>query len=480
MRTRLGHFIGVLATLFARNWLTLLGATIVTATALTIVAFFVISLSGGQQSPYTGIMAFLILPAIFVVGLLLIPLGAWIERRKRARLAEARHEEPPHIQIDLNQKKTREAVGIIAFLTVVNFAVLSVAMYRGTEHMESVEFCGKTCHDVMEPEFTAHQIAPHSEVTCVECHVGPGISGFIQAKLAGVEQVFEVALGTYPTPIPTPVHNLPPAELICVDCHEPTKAFGDVLKVTHSYAEDEANTRLTTALTMHVGGSSPNAKGIHGWHLNPDREVLFHANEDRSEIPFVRVKEPDGTVTEYVAADAEIDPTALNEADLRRMDCHDCHNRPAHTFSPPANAVDRFMESGRIDPALPYIKQVALATLKDTEAIAGDPARIGDIVRAKYEDVAEHVLNEHEALVAQAIDGLKTIYTQNVFPKMNVTWGTYPNHSGHTDYPGCFRCHTDSHESSAGDVIRQDCMMCHAVLAWEEESPEILQTLQLQ
>ena len=60
---------------------------------------------------------------------------------------------------------------------------------------------------------------------------------------------------------------------------------------------------------------------------------------------------------------------------------------------------------------------------------------------------------------------------------MNVSWGTYPNHNGHESSPGCFRCHNDEHATADGEVISQDCFTCHALLAMEEEAPEILETL---
>ena len=60
---------------------------------------------------------------------------------------------------------------------------------------------------------------------------------------------------------------------------------------------------------------------------------------------------------------------------------------------------------------------------------------------------------------------LATLYSQNVFPSMKVTWGTHPNHIGHMSYPGCFRCHDGDHVSKGGKTITQDCANCHNLLA---------------
>ena len=108
--------------------------------------------------------------------------------------------------------------------------------------MDSVTFCGQTCHTVMQPEFTAYQNSPHSRVECVKCHIGPGAAWFVQSKLSGVGQVFAVTFNTYPRPIPTPVHNLRPARETCEACHWPQKYGEDRLRVIHKFADDETNT----------------------------------------------------------------------------------------------------------------------------------------------------------------------------------------------------------------------------------------------
>jgi hypothetical protein len=63
---------------------------------------------------------------------------------------------------------------------------------------------------------------------------------------------------------------------------------------------------------------------------------------------------------------------------------------------------------------------------------------------------------------------------------MNVTWGTYPNHIGHEDTPGCFRCHDEEHVGPDGRTITQDCSACHEILAMEEPDPPILAELGMQ
>ena len=79
--------------------------------------------------------------------------------------------------------------------------------------------------------------------------------------------------------------------------------------------------------------------------------------------------------------------------------------------------------------------------------------------------------------VEQAGKALGDIYAWNVFPAMKVTWGTYPNHVGHKDSPGCFRCHDRKHKSDDGAKISKDCDSCHTVLAEDESDPAILRQI---
>src|SRR5690606_24520839 len=154
------------------------------------------------------------------------------------------------------------------------------------------------CHEVMEPEYTAYLHSPHSKVSCVECHIGPGASWFVQSKLSGVRQVFAVAGKTYSTPIETPVHNLRPAEEICEECHRPEKFSGDPLKGHRRYLDDETHTPTYTVLLMLLGGGHGQGKGIHRWHISEDKVTTYLASGGkRQKSDVVRVTEKDGTVT---------------------------------------------------------------------------------------------------------------------------------------------------------------------------------------
>src|SRR5277367_5311263 len=229
-----------------QNPITLVGAVITTSTALTTIGFWFYDIFlPGPPHPYVGLLVFLILPGIFIFGLVLIPIGVWIRRRKLRAAGELPSTFPA---IDLKLPVVRRTLEYVAAATVLNLLIVATASYRGVEYMDSTNFCGKTCHTVMQPEYTAYQNSPHSRVECVKCHIGPGAGWFVKSKLSGVGQVVAVTLHNYPTPIPTPVHNLRPARETCEQCHWPQKYGEDRLKVIPKYASDEANTASKTVL----------------------------------------------------------------------------------------------------------------------------------------------------------------------------------------------------------------------------------------
>jgi hypothetical protein len=162
------------------------------------------------------------------------------------------------------------------------------------------------------------------------------------------------------------------------------------------------------------------------------------------------------------------------------MDCIDCHNRAAHTFLTAEDAIDRAMADGAISPDLPWVHKEGLELLKaayssKAEASVKIPEQLAAFYRAEHPEV----LATKALLVKSAGEELAALYSQNVFPYMNVTWGTHPNHIGHMSYPGCFRCHDGDHVARDGATITQDCSACHNLLAVEESKPKVLSDLGL-
>lgn len=466
-----------------RNPISLTGAVLTTSSAFTVIAFwlFEIVLGGGAtQYPYAGILFYLILPAIFVLGLLLMPVGALLRRHQLLKRGELPARYP---QVDFGQPLLRRSAALISLATFLNILIFSTASYKGTQYMDSVQFCGTTCHTVMEPEYTAYLNSPHSRVACVDCHIGPGASWFVRSKLSGVRQVYAVAFNKYPRPIPSPVTSLRPARATCEQCHWPQRFEGNLVLVKRHYSEDETNTSLATVLVMKVGGENAQGpQGIHGHHLAPGVKITYIATDtQRQVIPEVTYTDASGQSIVYRATDAKLTPQQLAQGEHRTMDCMDCHNRPTHTFQLPGDALDDAMAGHFISASLPYIKKEALAALKVNYASRQEArTRIAQTLESFYKTNYPQVVAAQNAALQQAIQQVQAIYLRNVFPQMFVTWGSYPDNLGHMNWPGCFRCHDGNHVASNGQSIPNDCSTCHDILAMQEHEPKILQELGIQ
>ena len=447
--------------LAARNPISLIGIVIATAMAWVFLTLFVLDALGYLANPYIGLVLFIAVPAAFVFGLLLIVFGTW---RAARRLRQAPGSVPEWPVLDLRVPRQRITVAVVVALTFVNVLIVSIAAVGSVHHMETTAFCGTTCHTTMEPQYVAHQVGPHASVTCVSCHVGPGAGALIQSKLAGTRQLIHLLMDRVPTPIPPPAALISPARNTCEQCHWSERVLGDRTRVIREYADDEKNSETATVLQLHVGGGSRArgiGTGIH-WHMNLDNEIEFVTSGDT--IPYVRLRDRSGRVREYIADGAT--PQQIAAGPRQRMDCMDCHSRPAHTFdATPARAIDNLMAEGRIPRELPFARResvtaISVAYTDRAAALDGIASRL----RAFYRERAS--VDQHSAdrrLVDRAIAGAQDAWARNVFPAMKVTFGTYVSQLGHVDTSGCFRCHDDSHKTTDGRVISQDCELCHAM-----------------
>jgi hypothetical protein len=328
----------------------------------------------------------------------------------------------------------------------------------------------------MKPEFTAYLAGAHARVRCVDCHVGGGAGWYVRSKLSGAYQLYSVTFHKYSRPIGSPVHNLRPAPETCEQCHWPEKFFGAQMKVFNRYGYDEKNTKRERRMLINVGGGSPKAgqvTGIH-WHMNIANEVTYIATDERrQQIPWVRIKDRDGNVTEYFNRFKPLGPEQIAAAEKRKMDCVDCHNRPAHVYQPPDVAVDESFVAGRMDSSLPYLKRQAVEVLSGTyetteQALKAIDEGLDQFYQTKYRDI---YVQKQEA-IKTAIAEVQRIYQTYFFPEMKTDWQTHPNNIGHLYSSGCFRCHDGQHVSTSGKIISNDCTVCHTTIYDSAGPPE--------
>jgi len=443
-----------------RHPVALAGVLLTTAAAVVFFVLLIAELWGLFDNPYAGLVVFVAVPALVVLGLLLIPLGMWLEHRRLSAHPGATRE---WFVIDFRSAGTRRRAIAVLALTAINVMIVLLAGYGSLHYMESPEFCGQTCHTPMHPQFTAWQDAPHSRVACVQCHIGEGTRAFVHYKLNGIRQMVQVVTGGYERPIPGVVADFRPAHEVCGACHWSGKDFGDIVRVKREYADDEANTETTTILQMLVGGPGvPTSSGraIH-WHADPRVQVEYVSTDaERQTIPYVRVTNAQGQVREYTAEGAKSADIAKGQR--RTMDCIDCHNVVAHRVAEtPEQAVDRAITTGRIQRDLPFVRREGVRLMKASHASEDGAARtIDDELQKFYASAGSGA----DAKVAGAVTSLQNIYRRNVFPAMKVTFGTYPDNLGHITSTGCFRCHDGGHTAKDGTTISADCDYCHKMI----------------
>ena len=440
-----------------RNWCTLAGAIIATGGLFAFLFLFTLDMTGkGRGNPYLGILSYVVAPFFLATGLVLVFFGAW---RRRVELAKLRGlGRPTPLAIDLSRKRDRVILTTFVSGTLVYLLMTAVGSYQTYVYTESVEFCGMVCHSVMGPELTAYRRNSHAKVACVDCHVGEGATRFISAKINGVRQLFGITFDNFPRPIPIPIHNLRPARETCERCHWPEKHSGNLERTIPRFLSDDANTPFTIRLLLKVGGSGTDhgkPEGIH-WHTGKDTTVEYFASDpQRQTIPWVRVTDPNGRVTIYRKPDFKGNP---DPSQTRTMDCIDCHNRPAHRYSTPNDAIDEAIYLGRIDRSLPGIKRTAVDLLSQPYTTKDEAvAKIAAALLKKYPGAAH---------IGDTVAAVSAVYQFNFFPEMKVDWSKYPENIGHMDNPGCFRCHDGKHVSDNGRPMPATaCDSCHVILA---------------
>ncbi len=360
-------------------------------------------------------------------------------------------------------RRHREKLLFLMFAGAIGIILLVIGGYQLIEFTDSTAFCGRLCHQVMYPEYTAYQASPHSRVTCAECHVGSGASYLVKSKLSGIPLIFTTITSTYDRPIPTPVANLRPARETCEQCHRPEEFAGDLVSVHTTYATDENNTKTVDTRVLRVGGGLGAATGIH-WHIAANVWYLPMDNK-RQEIVWVGVEASDGKLTEYIDPSMTLQASQQRiEKEKRLMDCVDCHNRATHIFTSPEELIDNALVQGKIDRSLPFIKKEGVKALDPPSASLAQAITKVEAIKEFYRTSYPQIFREKEGLIDTAIATLKETARLTTFPEMKVTWETYFDNAGHQSSPGCLRCHGKL-VATAGEqkdkIIDTNCNLCH-------------------
>ena len=467
MFTKFGNFIYGISV----NGVSKLGVVLTTSSFIIFLIAQLAMLTEVLTNAYIGLIVYLLFPSLFVIGLILTPIG-WYKYKKNTgkttiELLNERFE-PVDTKAGVSGAKVFRTFIV---LTIINILFLGCASIRMLHFMDEPYFCGTACHSVMDPEWTTYQVSPHAKVKCVECHVGEGVGALVDSKLNGAWQMISVTLNLYERPIPTPVHQLRPARETCEKCHWPDKFYGTRLITMVNYKRDSLSTPKYTSLGLKIDtGKSGQRSGIH-WHIAQKNEIRYASVEDKREkMLWVEVHQLDGNFKRYTNKDYQQKPDEIEK--IRVLDCVDCHNRATHIYEDPQRAINKRISEGLLDFSLPYLNREALhAIIKIYPDKNTAQNGIANHLRGYYKRNYPEVITQNIAVIDTCISVLGDIYNRNIHPQMNISWGSYPSLIGHKGENGCFRCHNSKLVDENNNSISYDCVLCHSISAYESSEP---------
>jgi len=439
-----------------------------------------LDMQGIVNNPYFGFLIYMVMGPLFVAGVVTAIVGLVLFKdREEIGLFTLEY-----IREQMNMPgrfiRVRKMIYLSVFLFVATILVIGAVSYTGFSYTESVGFCGQFCHTVMEPEYITYQNSPHSRVLCVDCHISSEAGLFTRSKVSGIRLIFATVLDRFQRPIETPISSLRPNREVCEQCHRPEMFHGNKLYVKDYFLEDELSTHVQTVLMMRIGSGGyrdQTAQGIH-WHVSPAHHTYYKTYPGNPDsISSIKLIDHDGSV--FIFDRNGVGSTGVDaENDYRLMDCLDCHNRPTHVFLSADEAIDRKLASGMIPRTLPFIKRQALKVVLQDYINKDQASRgIASALEQWYKDNYPEVFASRRVDLDKAVGGTIQAWMENVFPEMNIGWGTYLNNIGHSEGKGCFRCHDEKHQTSTGRNISGECNLCHFILAEKEADPDILRIL---
>ena len=446
-----------------------------------LVIALILDWQGGISNPYFSFLFYLILGPLFMLGIIMVMLGLFIFTNKGdSGIFSYEYLRDQFSQPD-RSSRIRKRIYVTTFLTAVFLFVIGVAAYSSFQYTDSVGFCAKFCHTVMQPEYVTYQNSPHSQIPCVDCHIGESAEWTTRTKISGIKQLFAVAFDAYSQPIETPLNGLRPTRAICEKCHRPDKFHGHKLYFIDRYLPDKTNTHVQTAMIMKVGYGGQLGQAAHGihWHTSAKDQVVYtHTDPERKNIIKVELIKADGSSIVYNKKGANPEAAAAGEFGVRTMDCMDCHNRPTHIFLSPQEALDKKLFNDQQMVGLPYLKRQALQVINRRYDSA-------ESARAAMEQELKEWYGQHYpdmdadamALLDNAIRKVQDAYMENVFPEMKIGWNTYEDFIGHANGSGCYRCHDGSFSNAEGKVISRDCNICHLLLAENEPVDRVMSNI---
>ena len=368
------------------------------------------------------------------------------------------------MEIKLGRRTVMVGAATTILVAGIGLAILAAGGIVAWEYSNSNAFCTNNCHAVHPEEPRSYAVAPHARVQCVECHMGrlPTLQ-LMLLKGAHYHELLGMITG-YERPLTAT--TLRPARDSCEGCHWPSVNHDDKVRTKVHYEPDEKNTQTRTRLVMHTGGGEAREKATRGIHWHIEQKVEYVSDDEQKRtIPWVRITGKDGKATEYLDATSKLSKAEIDRLPKHRMECADCHNAAGHPFKNPADRVDEAMSERRIDASIPGIKKRALEIIGKASTLHGPMEEQVPQFKKIIADAAPkgELKPEQKAAEDGFAKAMLEILELSEFEAKDLTWKSFPNHVGHKDFPGCFRCHDGKHVNAKGEAVRLQCTLCHEI-----------------
>ncbi len=447
-----------------RHPLAAVGSVMMVAGLIALLLLVVQDLTASDQNPYRLLVTYIAMPGVITLGFVVF----LISLRVQVVAARKRGEQARFVfRFEPTDERYMRNLWIFLGLSAVGFVVVGFFGFRAYEATESSAFCGEVCHVPMEPEAVSHPESAHARVECAECHIGSGVKPYVEAKLAGLRQLWGALTNGYDRPVATPI-EMRDAEHICEECHWRDASEGTKVLSHTYYSLDDASSPWTINLMLNLGVGQPRSdqpSGVH-WHTSSGNAIEYIARDhELQDIIWVRVTDAAGDTREYVSPGIRVPSLADPDTEVQHFDCLDCHNRPAHVLEPASRSINEALFDGRIPDELPEIKDIAMEVLLDDyedrdAAHAAIPDGLESFFEANYPDATV----EAAEAIQQAARALIDIYDVNFFPEMKTDYRVRQYNDGHLSWDGCFRCHDGEKADQYGNVISNDCNVCHLIV----------------
>ncbi len=368
-------------------------------------------------------------------------------------------------------KLTGYTIVIGIALLVAAFLLIGSAGIATWEYSNSDQFCGQACHQVHPQEPFAHSvISQHSQVSCVECHIGR--MGFLESaieKAGHIKHAWSLIVG-YDRPLYST--SLTSAEKSCVSCHpKDTAHHHNSIRTIKHYDQDAKNTEHKTSLIMRTMGRSfgKETRLDMNWHASGAVKYRIDDPQQRS-IRWVEATLPDGSKREYQDVRNPLSEQELALTDnVKTMDCINCHNQAGHPFFNPESVIDMALSSGILSSKLPFVKKRMVDLVNKDFDTAEQAQELVDHAWTEYLAELEGISSKKSK--KEAVEDLKQLQTPMLglmvrskhLEDEGIDWSSFPDHMGHRDTPGCFRCHNGRMQTDDNLVIPVNCTSCHSI-----------------